>query len=242
MKKLLILFVLAGMPAATLAATSAVPLDAVNIDLSDVKSLQNGARIFSKYCLSCHNAAFMRYNRIGQDLGFSDEQIKAELMFAGDKVGDLMKTAMPAADAKLWFGTVPPDLTDEARYRGPNWIYTYMRGFYRDEKSQTGWNNTVFPSVAMPHVLTDWQGVQRAVFKTDAGGVSVFDHFETERAGSMNKEQFDTAVRDLVNFMVYLGEPAKLVRYRLGVMVLAFLAFFLIFAYLLKKEYWKDVH
>jgi ubiquinol-cytochrome c reductase cytochrome c1 subunit len=242
MKKLLILFVLAGIPAMALASSEGPKLDPVSIDLSDTASLQRGARTFVNYCLSCHSASYMRYNRMGKDLGLSDEMVKENLMFASSKIGDLMKAAIPAEDAKAWFGVVPPDLTDEARYRGPSWIYTYMRGFYRDEKTQSGWNNTVFPAAAMPHVLIDWQGQQRAVFKADAEGVQTFDHFELDRAGTMNKEQFDGAVRDLVNFMVYMGEPAKLVRYRLGVMVLAFLAFFLIFAYLLKKEYWKDVH
>jgi ubiquinol-cytochrome c reductase cytochrome c1 subunit len=242
MKKLLILFVLAGIPAATWAATpEGLKLDTVNIDLGDQASLQRGARTFVNYCLSCHSASYMRYNRMGKDLGISDEQVKENLMFAGDKIGALMKAAIPAADAKAWFGVTPPDLTDEARYRGPNWVYTYMRGFYRDEKTQSGWNNIVFPSVAMPHVLWDQQGQQRAVFK-NVDGVEEFDHFVLEKPGTMTPEQFDGTMRDLVNFMVYMAEPAKLERYSLGVMVLVFLAFFLVFAYLLKKEYWKDVH
>ncbi len=239
MKKLLILFVLAGLPAAAFA--EGIKLDPVKIDLSDKASLQRGARIFVNYCLSCHSASYMRYNRMGMDLGISDELVKENLLFAADRVGDLMKAVMPPEDAKAWFGVAPPDLSDEARYRGPEWIYTYMRSFYRDEKSVSGWNNTVFPHVAMPDALYEWQGQQRAVFK-DENGVEVFDRFVLEKPGTMTPQQYDSAMRDLTNFMVYLGEPAKLERYSLGILVLVFLAFFLVFAYLLKKEYWKDVH
>jgi ubiquinol-cytochrome c reductase cytochrome c1 subunit len=243
MKKLLILFVLAGVPALTLAAGGeSVKLDPVSIDLSDQASLQRGARIFVNYCLSCHSASYMRYSRMGHDLGISEELVKENLLFAADKVGDLMKAVMPADDAKLWFGVAPPDLSLVTRARKPQWFYTYMRSFYRDPKSPSGWNNTVFPHVAMPHVLYEWQGDQRAVFKKDAHGVEVFEGFELERPGTKSKEKYDADMRDLTNFMVYLGEPAKLVRYKIGIYVLIFLAVFLIFAYLLKKEYWKDVH
>jgi ubiquinol-cytochrome c reductase cytochrome c1 subunit len=199
----------------------------------------------------------MRYNRMGEDLGISEELVKGNLMFAADKPGELMKAAMPREDAKQWFGTAPPDLSLVARSRGPNWFYTYMRSFYRDDKSSTGWNNTVFPSVAMPHVLHDVQGTQRAVYRTEkhesesmqngkkvkkVTEEQVFDRFEIEKPGSMTVPQFDESMRDLTNFMVYVGEPAKLVRYRIGIMVLVFLAIFFVVAYLLKKEYWKDVH
>jgi ubiquinol-cytochrome c reductase cytochrome c1 subunit len=257
MKKLLILFLFAIAPVASFAAEGGPKLDHVNIDLNDKASLQRGARIFVNYCLSCHSASYMRYNRMGHDLGISDELVKENLLFAADKVGDLMKAVMPREDAKDWFGVAPPDLSDEARYRGPDWIYTYMRSFYRDKKSPSGWNNIVFPHVAMPNVLYEWQGDQRAVFKTEKNKTiveidgkkvekdteqEVFDHLELDRPGSMSREDYDKAMRDLTNFMVYLGEPAKLVRYRIGVYVLIFLAVFLVFAYLLKKEYWKDVH
>jgi len=243
MKKLLILFLLAGLPAAALASSDeGVKLDAVNIDLNDKASLQRGARIFVNYCLSCHSAGYMRYNRMGHDLGISEELVKENLLFAADKVGELMTAVMPKADAKAWFGVAPPDLSLVTRSRGPNWFYTYMRSFYRDDKSPSGWNNTVFPHVAMPHVLYEWQGHQRANFKKDAQGVEEFEGFELERPGSMSPEEYNNAMRDLTNFMVYLGEPAKLVRYQIGIYVLIFLAFFSVFAYLLKKEYWKDIH
>lgn len=218
-----------------------VKLDHVRVDLHDKKSLQRGARIFVNYCLSCHSAGYMRYNRMGHDLGISEELVKENLLFAADKVGDLMKTVMPADDAKAAFQTIPPDLTLVARSRGADWIYTYMRTFYRDDKSPSGWNNVVFDRVAMPHVLYEWQGEQRPKYKTE-DGKQVFDGLTLEKPGSMNPAEYDRAMRDLTNFLVYLGEPAQLERYRIGVYVLLFLALFLLVAYLLKKEYWKDVH
>ena len=246
MKKLLILLTLLGLPAGAYAAgghksCGTVECDAVDIDLSDKASLQRGARTFVNYCLSCHSAGYMRYNRMGHDLGISEELVKENLLFAADKVGDLMKAVMPKEDAKLWFGVAPPDLTLIARARKPAWVYTYMRSFYRDAKSPSGWNNIVFANVAMPHVLYEWQGDQRAVFKKDEHGTEVFDRFEIERVGTMTQQEYDRAMRDLTNFLTYLGEPAKLVRYEIGVYVLIFLAVFLVFAYLLNKEYWKDV-
>ena len=241
MKQLALILMLAGLPAWALASGNHAKLDPVKIDLDDTASLQRGARIFVNYCLSCHSAGYMRYNRMGQDLGISEELVKENLLFAADKVGDLMKAVMPAEDAKKWFGIAPPDLTLIARARKPAWVYTYMRSFYRDNKSPSGWNNIVFPHVAMPHVLYEWQGHQRAVFKSE-DGVPVFEKFEIERPGTMSKEKYDEAMRDLTNFLVYLGEPAKLERYRIGVFVILFLLVFLVFAYLLKKEYWKDVH
>lgn len=259
--RILSLFLLLALPLGAWAAEGMScgqkECDLVKIDLSDKPSLQRGARIFVNYCLSCHSASYMRYNRMGRDLGISDELVKQNLLFAADKVGDLMKAVMRAKDAKDWFGTAPPDLTLVARSRGPEWIYNYLRGFYRDESALSGWNNIVFPHVAMPDVLYEWQGEQRAIFKTVEQKMSVehdgkpteeiiktrvFDRFEIAKPGSMTPEQYDSAMRDLTNFLVYLGEPAKLVRYRVGVYVLLFLAVFLVLAYLLKKEYWKDIH
>lgn len=244
MKRLIAIFLIGLIPVIAPAAEG-VRLDPVKIDLKDTESLQRGARIFINYCLSCHSASYMRYNRMGRDLGISDELVKENLLFAADKVGDLMKAVMPAEDAKVWFGTAPPDLSLEARARGPEWIYTYMRSFYRDEKAPSGWNNTVFPHVAMPHVLYEWQGEQRAVMKKVKSGdteIEVFDRFELVKPGTMTEKQYDAAMRDLTNFMVYLAEPAKLVRYRIGTYVLIFLVLFTIVAYFLKKEYWKDIH
>lgn len=258
MKKAILILLCAALPGLSLASGGEhAKLDAVKIDLSDKASLQRGARLFVNYCLSCHSISYMRYNRMGEDLGISDELVKENLMFAADKTGELMKAAMPREDARKWFGSAPPDLSLVARSRGPEWFYTYMRSFYRDQKSSTGWNNTLFRNVAMPHVLHDVQGLQRAVYRTEkheseavkdgkkvkkVTEEQVFDRFEIEKPGSMTTPQYDESMRDLTNFMVYVGEPAKLVRYRLGVFVLVFLAIFLVVAYLLKKEYWKDVH
>lgn len=246
MKKLFSILLLAALPAAGFASSEGVTLDRVKVDLSNRDSLQRGARIFVNYCLSCHSASYMRYHRMGQDLGISDELVKENLLFAADKVGDLMKAVMPKEDAKAWFGAAPPDLSVVSRSRGPDWFYTYMRGFYRDPKSPTGWNNRVLQNVSMPHVLYEWQGEQRAIFETvkDGHGAEheVLKGFEIENAGTMTREDYDRAMRDLTNFMVYLGEPAKLVRNGIGVWTILFLIVFTIVAYLMKKEYWKDVH
>jgi len=216
-------------------------LDSPNIDLADRSSLQRGARTFVNYCLSCHGASYMRYERMAKDLGISDELLRENLMFSTDKPGELMATSMPEGGAKQWFGVTPPDLSVTARYRGPDWIYTYLRSFYVDESTPTGWNNVLFPNVAMPNVLHEWQGPRRAHFaKTE--GSKHFEGFEQVSDGQMTNEEFDSAIRDLTNFMVYLAEPAKLVRYRIGLWVTIFMVLFTILAYFLKKEYWRDVH
>jgi ubiquinol-cytochrome c reductase cytochrome c1 subunit len=252
MKKLLIVFLLAALPSMSWAGGGhghGAILDPVRVDLNDKDSLQRGARIFVNYCLSCHSAGYMRYSRMGEDLGISEELVKENLLFAADKVGDLMKAVMPAEEAKQAFGTVPPDLTLITRARSAEWFYTYMRSFYRDDTSSTGWDNRVFENVAMPHVLYEWQGEQRPVYQTVHGeknGKMVehkeFERFEIVKPGTMSPKQYDAAMRDLTNFLVYLGEPAKLERYTYGIYVLIFLLIFLFAAYLLKKEYWKDVH
>lgn len=242
MKKLALVVLLVVLPLRAWAAEGdktcgEVECDPVKIDLSDKPSLQRGARIFVNYCLSCHSAGYMRYNRMGTDLGISEELVEENLLFAADKVGDLMKAVMRKEDAKIWFGTAPPDLTLVTRWRDPRWVYTYLRGFYRDDKSPSGWNNVVFRNVAMPNALYEWQGEQRAVIENGE-----FVRFELAKPGSKTRKQFDQDMRDLTNFLVYLGEPAKLVRYHIGIYVLIFLAVFSFVAYLLKKEYWKDVH
>ena len=217
MKKLIAILLLV-LPAPILASGGAgIKLDAVKIDLADQPSLQRGARIFVNYCLSCHSAGYVRYNRMGHDLGISDELVKDNLLFAADKVGDLMKAVMPAEDAKAAFNTVPPDLTLITRSRGPEWFYTYMRSFYQDDTSVSGWNNLAFPHVAMPHVLYSLQGYQRPVYRTEKHKtqgqengksvekiteVQVFDHFELAKPGSMSAGDYDKAMRDLTNFMV----------------------------------------
>ena len=216
-------------------------LDSPNIDLADRSSLQRGARTFVNYCLSCHGASYMRYERMAKDLGISDELLRENLMFSTDKPGELMATSMPEGGAKQWFGVAPPDLSVIARYRGPDWIYTYLRSFYVDESTPTGWNNVLFPNVAMPNVFHEWQGPRRAHF-AETEGSKHFEGFEQISDGQMTNEEFDSAIRDLTNFMVYLAEPAKLVRYRIGLWVTIFMVLFTIFAYFLKKEYWRDVH
>jgi ubiquinol-cytochrome c reductase cytochrome c1 subunit len=183
---------------------------------------------------------------MGEDLGISDEQLKANMMFGTDKVGDTMTIAMPAKAAKGWFGNPPPDLSVIARARGADWLYTYLRTFYVDEKKPFGVNNTVFPDVGMPHVLWELQGMQKAVTHTttaeDGTSHTAIVGYELVKPGTMTPAEYDAAVGDLVNFLVYMGEPTQLKRQELGVKVLIFLAFFFVLAYLLKKEYWKDIH
>jgi ubiquinol-cytochrome c reductase cytochrome c1 subunit len=244
--KLLLKFVLLAFFSGRVAAGGAVHLDEANVDVSDQESLQRGARLFVNYCLSCHSAKFQRYNRMARDLGLSEEEVKQNLMFTTDKIGETMNIAMPSEQSEKWFGTAPPDLSVITRARGVDWVYTYLRSFYLDEKRPFGVNNLVFKDVGMPHIFWKQQGVQKAVFKTekDADGNEheVFDKFELVEAGTMSPDEFDGAMRDLTAFMSYVGEPVQVERRRLGVWVLLFLAFFFVISYLLKKEYWKDVH
>lgn len=245
MRKIILSFLLTLLPGAVLAAGPSVQLDKADIDLHNQSSLQRGAKLFVNYCLSCHSAQHQRYNRMGRDIGLSDDQVIDNLMFASDKIGEQMTIAMRTNDAKEWFGAPPPDLTLVARVRGADWLYTYMRTFYVDESRPFGVNNVVFPSVGMPHVLWELQGVQKPVFKTvEHGGETqeVLDGLELVEPGALTPVEYDKAVRDLVNFMVYMSEPVQLERKALGVKVILFLLVFLVVAYLLKKEYWKDVH
>jgi ubiquinol-cytochrome c reductase cytochrome c1 subunit len=220
--------------------------------MTNLASLQNGARLFVNYCLNCHSAAYMRYNRM-QEIGLTNDQIKKNLLFASDKVGDLMTVSLNPKDAKDWFGAVPPDLSVIARSRagangsGADYLYTYMRGFYRDETRPTGWNNLVFPSVGMPHVMWELQGEQRAVMQDQkdphdpAKTIHVFKGFEQTKPGTLSKADYDSAVADLVAFMQWMGEPAQNDRARLGVWVLLFLAAFTFIAWRLNAAFWKDV-
>ena len=184
----------------------------------------------------------MRYERMADDLGIDRETLKRDMMFAADKPGELMTVNMSDEDAKAWFGVVPPDLSLTARSRGPDWIYTYLRGFYWDEATSTGWNNTLYPNVAMPHVLYQWEGMRKANFETSSDGAKVLAGYDQLSPGTMSAQEYDSAIRDLTNFMVYLAEPAKLVRYRIGFWVMVFMLVFVGLSYLLKKEYWRDVH
>ena len=246
MKRYFIALIIAVLPVLVHASEEGVPLQKADVDLNDKASLQNGARLFVNYCLSCHSADYMRYNRMAQDLGLSDEQVTKNLMFAADKIGETMHVAMPRDDAKKWFGTAPPDLSVEARARGANWLYSYLKAFYLDPSRPTGVNNTVFHNVGMPDVLWDLEGLKKPVFETrkDAEGhdVKTVVGYEMVQPGKLSADEFDSDVRDLVNFLVYMGEPAQLERPYVGLWVLLFLAVMFVVSYYLKKEYWKDVH
>ena len=243
MKKLLLVLFFAPLAAAfsTHASEAGYRLDSAPIDPTDVLSLQTGAKTFVNYCLNCHGAQYMRYNRL-TDLGLTEAQIRDNLVLTDAKVGDTMKVALTARDGKAMFGVAPPDLSVIARSRGADWLYTYLRTFYRDPKSPTGWNNAAFPQVAMPHALWTLQG-ERAleVVETKEGHGAAEYKWSQLVPGTQNAVQYDTTVRDLVNFLVYMGEPAAVSRKRIGIVSLFFLGILFIFAYALKKEYWKDV-
>lgn len=236
MKKFLTAILFA--PVLAFAAGATLHLDQAPDKANDMAALQNGAKVFVNYCLNCHSASYMRYNRL-RDIGLNESQIKDNLLFTADKVGEPMKIAMQRADAKAWFGAAPPDLTVIARARasefgsGADWLYTYLRTFYRDESRPTGWNNVVFANVGMPHVFWELQGDQ----------VMGADHKLTlAKAGKLKPQEFDAMVGDLVAYLKYMGEPVAEFRKQLGVIVLIFLAVVFVFAYALKREYWKDIH
>lgn len=232
-------------PAVALAAGAVLHLDKAPVS-TDHASLQNGAKLFVNYCLNCHSASFMRYNQLEQ-IGLSEGDIRDNLMFTGERVGDLMKISMQPSESKVWFGAAPPDLTLVARQRaseygsGADWLYTYLRGFYRDENRPTGWNNVVFENVGMPHALWNLQGEQVAKIEDQNGhGKKVV--LELAKPGAMTAEQYDKAVADLVSFLVWMGEPVAEKRKTIGVVVLIFLAGLFVLTYLLKKNYWRDIH
>jgi ubiquinol-cytochrome c reductase cytochrome c1 subunit len=229
----------------------------------DVESLQRGARNFVNYCLGCHSAQYMRYNRL-TDLAISEKDIRDNLMFATDKVGSTMTSGISKADATAWFGTVPPDLSVEARIRGIDWLYSYLLGFYRDEKAVTGWNNLVFNNVSMPHALWKLSGVQKLVEteydeegKAEAAAIAVkglalaerlndrkfvVKTLALEEPGTLPPVEYKAFVADLVNYLDYMGEPVRNERINIGIGVLIYLGILLMFAYALKRAYWKDVH
>ena len=220
-----------------------IHLDTAPINLKDQPSLQRGARNFVNYCLNCHNAAYMRYSHLTQ-IGLSEEQIKQNLMFTTDKVGDTMVSALDAKDAKDWFGKVLSDLTLVARVRGSDWLYTYLRTYYRDDTSSTGWNNLAFKNVGMPHVLHDLQGTQvlsKVGEKMVHGKAEPVMKLTIDRPGTMNAQEYDAFVRDLVNYLTFMGEPARPQRTQMGVLILFFLVIAFFAALWLKNEYWKDV-
>lgn len=230
-------------PALVFAAAD-MKFDRAPVDLKNAQSLQRGAQVFVNYCLNCHSASHMRYNRL-TDLGLTEEQIRDNLVLTGDKVGDTMRVAMDRKDARQWFGAAPPDLSVIARSRGADWLYTYLRTFYQDPSRTTGWNNLTFPQVGMPHVLWQLQGIQELKSEQAPdghGGTHEVKKLLLAQPGKLDRLQYDAMIGDLVNYLVYMGEPMQVKRAQLGILVLLCLGLLLIPVYLLKKEYWKDLH
>jgi len=251
MRKLILGLVFALLPAVGLAAGGGVPIDHMEPDHTDKESLQRGATLFTNYCMGCHSMKYARYKRVAEDLGIPDELYEENLIFTGAKIGELMKISMNKDMAAGWFGAPPPDLTLETRLRGESWVYSYLRGFYKDESRPLGVNNVVFPAVGMPHVLVGLQGL--CAVKPNIGVEASIDPLSGNVAnadvcpeyaleGSMSGPEFDQAMWDLTNFLSYMGDPVKVERERLGIFVLIFVAIFFVVAYLLNREYWKDVH
>jgi ubiquinol-cytochrome c reductase cytochrome c1 subunit len=241
MKK--VLFTVLFLPLVALASEAGFRLDRSPHDVRDLVSLQAGARTFVNYCQGCHGTQYMRYSGLTH-IGLTEPQIRDNLMFFADKVGENMKTSLSLKEGKAWFGVAPPDLSLVARSRGADWLYTYMRTFYRDPKTLTGWNNAVFPNVAMPHALWTLQGeraLQIAQVKDLAGHERTDYKWQQLSPGALSPVEFDAAVRDLVNFLVYVSEPSATTRKAIGIIVLFVLSVVFIFAYLLKQEFWKDV-
>lgn len=243
MRKLIIATLLLLSPAMPM-ASDAVHLEKSNIDLHDQASLQRGAKYFVNYCMGCHSLQYMRYNRLAADLGIDEIALRENLLFGDAKPGDLMENAMRPEDALKWFGTAIPDLTLVTRWRSPDWVYTYLKSFYVDPTRPYGVNNVVFPLVGMPHGLSDLQGIQEPVLEHahKAGGEPVVVGVKLIEQGSLSPKEYDAMVRDITAFLTYVGEPIQLERQRLGFYVLLFLGFLFIPAYLMKKEFWKDVH
>jgi ubiquinol-cytochrome c reductase cytochrome c1 subunit len=243
--------VLTLLPALAFGAEGGHPLDAAP-ERASLASLQNGAKLFVNYCLNCHSAVAMRYNRL-RDLGLSEEQIKNNLLFSADKVGDMMKTALRPEDAKQWFGALPPDLSVIARAKaspagsGADYLYTYLRTFYKDDTRPTGWNNLVLPNVAMPHAMWELQGIRSVKMVEEADPhepgktIHKFAGFEQVKPGTMNATEFDSATADLVAYLEWMAEPARETRKKLGVVVLLFLSLFTFLAWRLNSSYWKEV-
>jgi ubiquinol-cytochrome c reductase cytochrome c1 subunit len=246
--RILLLSALACGPAS--ASDAEIKLDEAHVNLHDMPSLQRGAKYFVNYCMSCHSAAYSRYNRVGQDLRLTDEQVEANLIFTGAKVGDLMTVTMSPGQAKQWFGSPAPDLSLVARSRGSDWLFTYLRAFYRDESRPFGVNNLVYPNVAMPHVLAGLQGIQKkretghqdTGHEAGHGAAPSTADLELVEPGALTPREYDRAIRDLVSFMTYLSEPAQTRRRSMGLWVIGFLALLFAVSYAMKREYWKDVH
>lgn len=248
MKRIISILALAlFFPVLVQAAGGGFPLYKANVDLDNKPSMQRGARLFINYCMGCHSANYMRFNRFGQDLGIAEEALNANFMFATEKSGDTMGISMRPADGEAFFGVAPPDLSVIARSRGADWLYTYLLTFYLDDSRPFGVNNLVFKDVGMPHALWELQGWQKPVFETvvhsDGTESQVIKELELTTPGLESPEEYEQTVTDLVNFLVYMGEPAQLHRKRVGFWVMFYLIVILLpLTYFLKKEYWRDVH
>ncbi len=247
MKNIITKFLLALAIAPLLALASGeedVHLDRAPVNLHDKVSLQRGAKYFVNYCLNCHSASFMRYSRL-QDLDLTEQQIKDNLMFTAEKIGDTMTTALDPNDSKDWYGSPPADLSVIARSRSADWLYTYLRTFYRDDKAPSGWNNEVFPNVAMPHVLYQLQGVQIRQKVGDRKGhegqTEPVMKLVLDKPGTLSPRDYDIMVGDLVNYLAFMGEPARAQRTQIGIVAMFFLVIFFLLALWLKREFWKDV-
>lgn len=240
---LLLSFLIA--PMAAFAAAEGPELQEANIDLKDQASLQRGAKYFANYCMGCHSLQYMRYNRMAADLGIPDDELTQNLIFGDAKPGDVMTNSMRSEDGLNWFGKVVPDLTLVTRWRSPDWVYTYLKSYYVDDSRPYGVNNLVFDKVGMPHALINLQGIQVPVYAESHAAEGAAPHVvgvELVEPGQLTVEEYDTMVRDLTNYLTYVGEPYKLERRSLGLYVLLFLGLMFILTYYLKKEYWKDVH
>lgn len=247
MKPARLLLALAALcwPLALPASTNGYPLEDADTDVSNLASLQRGARNFVNYCLGCHSAQYMRYSQVADDLALTEQELRDNLMFTGTRIYDAMLTSMAADQARQWFGNAPPDLSLIARSRGVDYVHTFLKAFYGDPSRPTGANNAVLANTVMPHVLAGLQGVQQPRYETttskDGRPVKHLAGLEPGTPGEMNAEEFDGFVRDTVTFLEYVSEPAKAQRRSLGVWVILYLLMFLAFTYFLKKEYWKDV-
>jgi ubiquinol-cytochrome c reductase cytochrome c1 subunit len=235
---------LAFAPALGLAAGAGPALESSGTDITDKASLQRGAGLFMNYCSGCHALSLHRYSRIAEDLGLDPAVVEQNLIQGDAKIGENINTGIAAGDGSVWFGKAPPDLslTARARLGGPDWIYSYLKGFYVDETRPMGWNNTVFPGASMPHVLWEMQGIQRPVYEQGHDGMPHVAKLEMAKPGRLDAEQYSQVARDISAFLQYVAEPAALKRESVGVWVILFLAFFTFIAYLLKEEYWRDVH
>lgn len=225
-------------------AAAGGPVQQAGTDLSDRASLQRGAQLYMNYCAGCHSLKYLRYSRMAEDLGLSEDEVMSNLNLTGAKFGEHIVSSMPAEQATRWFGQVPPDLSLITRVRGSDWVYTYLKSFYLDETRPLGWNNTLFPNASMPNPFWKQQGLQHAVYAEQAEGAAEaeVEHLEVSSPGTQSAAEFDQTVRDVTAFLEYAGEPAALKRPALGVWVILFLSFLTLLAWLMKNEYWRDVH